>query len=163
VIERLTRGAIRRSASFVCGGGGSWILSASFKPTTPPAKPGGYHQRRNDRHSQCQLQRQPENSAGDQEEDRADDKQHKNYCDRGDCVHVQTSYFLLPTSYFLLPLFLVTRAHGCFDVAAHVEVAFEFDTERIARIHKIFEDDVDNVLVKDLHFTERVDIELQTL
>jgi len=69
-------------------------------------------------------------------------------------VTASTFTCLLPTAYCLCFPFLVTCAHGCFDVAAHIEVAFEFDAEGIAGIHKIFQDDVDDVLVKDFHFTE---------
>ena len=60
-------------------------------------------------------------------------------------------------------LFLVFRLDRRLDVSAHVKVAFNFYAERIAGVHKIFEDHVDDVLVKDLHVTKRIDVELQTL
>src|SRR5215813_13793918 len=75
---------------------------------------------------------------------------------------VQTAHCLLPTT-AASPLFLVSRPHRGLDVAAHVEVAFNLDAEWIAGVHEIFEDDVDDVLVEDFHFPERVDVELQTL
>src|SRR6185503_3902306 len=49
------------------------------------------------------------------------------------------------------------------DVAADVEVAFDLDAQRIAGRDKVFENDVDDVLVKDLYVAKRVDVELQTL
>src|SRR3712207_1333645 len=64
---------------------------------------------------------------------------------------------LLPAAFFL-----VTRAHGRLDVAAHVEVAFELDFDGVARAHEVFEYDVDDVLVEYLHVAERVYVELQT-
>jgi hypothetical protein len=48
-------------------------------------------------------------------------------------------------------LFLVARAHNGLDVAANVEVAFDFDAQGVAGRDKIFEDDVDDVLVENLH------------
>ena len=74
-------------------------------------------------------------------------------------IAVTTDVYLLLTAFGPA----ITRAHGCFDVAAYVEIAFEFYAERIARVHKIFEDHVDDVLVKNLHVAKRVDVELQTL
>ena len=70
-----------------------------------------------------------------------------------------TAYCLLPTAYCLLPtafrvLPSVIRAHGRFDVPAHVKVAFDLDAQRIAGFHKVFEHDVDYVLVKNLHVAE---------
>ena len=52
--------------------------------------------------------------------------------------------------------------HG-FDISANVKVAFDLHTQRIASLHKVFENDVDYVLVENLHVSKRVDIELQTL
>src|SRR5438093_1547160 len=74
----------------------------------------------------------------------------------------------LPTASCLLPpahclLFPITRAHSCLNISAHVEVAFDFYAQRIAGVHKIFEDHVDYVLVKDLNFAKRIDVQLQTL
>src|ERR671912_2996335 len=70
--------------------------------------------------------------------------------------------FRLLTPDFRL-LFAVARAHDGLDVAADVEVAFEFDADGVAGGDEVFEDDVDDVLVEDFHLAERVDVELQTL
>ena len=48
-----------------------------------------------------------------------------------------------------------------FDVSTNVEVAFDFHSQWIARGDEVFEDDVDHVLVENLHVTERVYVELQ--
>ena len=48
-------------------------------------------------------------------------------------------------------------------LSADVEVAFDLDAQRIAGGDEVFENDVDDVLVKDLHVAKRVDVELQTL
>src|SRR5215470_14358818 len=60
-------------------------------------------------------------------------------------------------------LFFVARLHRGFDIAAHVEVAFDLYAQWIAGVHKIFEDHIDDVFVKDLHVPKRIDVELQTL
>jgi hypothetical protein len=39
-----------------------------------------------------------------------------------------------------------------------VEIAFEFNPEGIARRDEIFEDDVDDVLVENLHLPKGVDV-----
>ena len=44
-----------------------------------------------------------------------------------------------------------------------MEVAFEFNSKRITRFYKVFENDIDHVLVEDLDLSERIDIELQAL
>src|SRR5215213_2690381 len=49
------------------------------------------------------------------------------------------------------------------DVATNVEVAFDLDAQWIAGRDEVFENDVDDVLVKDLHVAKRVYVELQTL
>src|SRR5436190_16345782 len=67
----------------------------------------------------------------------------------------------LPTAYCLL-LFIVC-ADNRFDVAANVEVAFDLDAYGVAGRDEIFQDDVDDVLVKNFHLAERVDIELEAL
>jgi hypothetical protein len=59
-------------------------------------------------------------------------------------------------------LFFVARLHRGFDIAAHVEVAFDPYAQWIAGVHKIFEDHIDDVFVKDLHVPKRIDVELQT-
>src|SRR5947209_16792545 len=71
------------------------------------------------------------------------------------------------TASCLLPLppavcLIVTGAHDRLDVAADVEVAFDVDFYGVARRDEVFEDDVDDVLVENLHVAERVDVELQT-
>jgi hypothetical protein len=57
----------------------------------------------------------------------------------------------------------VAGPHDGLDISADVEVAFDFDAQRIAGSDEVFQDDIDNVLVEDLHASERVDVELQTL
>src|SRR6266571_6092157 len=57
----------------------------------------------------------------------------------------------------------MVRPHRRFDISAHVEVAFNIDAQRIAGFHKVFENDIDRVFMKNLHFAKRVDIKLQTL
>ena len=44
-----------------------------------------------------------------------------------------------------------------------MKIAFDVHAQRITRGDEVFENDIDHVLVKDLHVTERVDVELQTL
>jgi len=51
----------------------------------------------------------------------------------------------------LLLLFLIARAHHRLDVSAHMKVSFNFHPQRIARAHKVFENHIDDVLVKDLY------------
>jgi hypothetical protein len=43
------------------------------------------------------------------------------------------------------------------------EVAFNIYAQRVAGVNKVLQDQVDDVLVKDLDVTERIDVELQTL
>ena len=62
-----------------------------------------------------------------------------------------SSSFCLLLSAFCL---LVFRAHGRLDVAAYVKVAFDLHSNRIAGFHKVLEDHVDYVFVKDLHFAK---------
>src|SRR2546423_7338203 len=57
----------------------------------------------------------------------------------------------------------MVRPHRRFDIPAHVEVAFNIDAQRIAGFHKVVENDINRVFMKNLHFAKRVDIELQTL
>jgi len=49
------------------------------------------------------------------------------------------------------------------DVSADVEVALDFDAQRVAGGDEVFEDDVDYVLVKNFDIPERVYVKLQTL
>jgi hypothetical protein len=44
-----------------------------------------------------------------------------------------------------------------------VEVAFDLNTQRIARLYKVLENHIDHVLVKDFNVPKRVDIEFETL
>src|ERR1051326_1580680 len=44
-----------------------------------------------------------------------------------------------------------------------MEVAFDLDTQWIAGGDEVFENDVDDVFVEDLHIAKRVYVELQTL
>src|SRR5262249_54146047 len=57
----------------------------------------------------------------------------------------------------------VFRLDRRFDVATHVKVAFNIHTQRIAGFYKIFENYIDDMLVKNLHVPKRVDVELQAL
>ncbi len=50
--------------------------------------------------------------------------------------------------------FPVARPHGRLDVSAHIKVAFDLHVDRIAGLHKVFEDHVDYVLVKNLHLAK---------
>lgn len=54
--------------------------------------------------------------------------------------------------------FLVFRAHGRLDVSADIKVAFNLHADRIAGLHKVFKNQVDYVLVKNLHRAKRIDI-----
>src|SRR5947209_5569519 len=72
------------------------------------------------------------------------------------------------TASCLLPLppavcLIVTGAHDRLDVAADVEVAFDLDFHGVARRDEVFEDDVDDMLVENLHVAERVDVKFQAL
>src|SRR2546425_10488000 len=72
-----------------------------------------------------------------------------------------SAYCYCPTAFcFLLS---IVRPHRRFDIPAHVEVAFYFDAQRIAGFHKVFENHINRVFVKDLYLAKRVDVELQTL
>src|SRR5207249_10408790 len=70
-------------------------------------------------------------------------------------------FCLLPSAYCLL--FSVVCAHCRLNVSAHIEIAFNLYAQRIARVHKIFEDQVDDMLVKNFYVAKRIDVELQTL
>jgi hypothetical protein len=48
-------------------------------------------------------------------------------------------------------LLLITRTHHRLNIAANVEVAFNLDTQRVTGAHKVFEDHVDYMLVKDFY------------
>ena len=51
-------------------------------------------------------------------------------------------------------LFLIAGAHRRLDVSAHVEIAFDLHAEWIARVYKVIEDDVDDVLVENFYFAK---------
>ena len=59
--------------------------------------------------------------------------------------------------------FDVACAHHSLDVSADVKVAFNLYAEWIAGGDEVFQDDIDHVLVEDLHVPERVYVEFQTL
>ena len=59
--------------------------------------------------------------------------------------------------------FRITRLHNCLDVPADVEITFDLHSERVACLDEIFENYVDNMLVKDLHFAKRIDVEFEAL
>src|SRR5688572_15400860 len=58
---------------------------------------------------------------------------------------------------------LIAGPHDGLDVSADVKISFDLHGQRIARCDEVFENDIDDVLVKDLHVAKRVDVELQTL
>ncbi len=57
----------------------------------------------------------------------------------------------------------IARANRRLDVPAHVEVALDLDAQRIAGLHKVFEDHIDDMLVKNFYLAKRIDVKLQTL
>ena len=59
--------------------------------------------------------------------------------------------------------FDVSGAHYCLDVSADVKVAFDVYAQWIAGGDEVFQDDIDHVLVEDLHVPEGVYVELQSL
>src|SRR5438477_3700423 len=75
-------------------------------------------------------------------------------------IHTKLSAYC-PSAHCLLVF--IARPNRCFDVAADVEVAFDFYAQRITGGDKIFEDQVDDMLVKDFYVAERINVELQTL
>jgi hypothetical protein len=60
----------------------------------------------------------------------------------------------------LFLLLFVTRAHGRLDISPHVKIAFKLYAQGVARVHKIFEDHIDDVLMKDLYVAKGIDVEL---
>jgi hypothetical protein len=58
----------------------------------------------------------------------------------------------VPASQQTALLFFVVSSDDRLNISAHVEVAFNLHAQWIARLNEILEDDVDNMLVKDLHF-----------
>jgi len=59
-------------------------------------------------------------------------------------------------------LFRVAGADDGLNVSPNMKITFDFDLQRIACLNEIFEEDIDDVLVKDFHFAKRIDVELQT-
>src|SRR6185503_142165 len=57
---------------------------------------------------------------------------------------------------------LIAGPHDGLDISTHVKITFDLHAQRIAGGDKVFENDVDDVLVKNLHVAKRVDVELQT-
>ena len=55
---------------------------------------------------------------------------------------------------FLLHSSSITGANDRLDVSANVKIAFDFDFERVARLNEIFQNDINDVLVKNLYFAE---------
>jgi hypothetical protein len=49
---------------------------------------------------------------------------------------------------------LIAGPHDGLYVSAHVKITFDLNAQRIAGGDKVFEDDIDDVLVKDLHVAE---------
>ena len=47
------------------------------------------------------------------------------------------------------------------DIAAHIEIAFDIDPQRITGAREVFEYAIDDVFVKYLHLSKRVDVELE--
>src|SRR5437867_7200004 len=133
------------------------------EPSLPPAINAAGNQQQHQDHNDCKLQRQTKHSpcdkqkGGDHQED--DDSGRDGSHHQIQSVADNTLSCLLPRG-LLLP---VTRAHGCFDVSAHIKVALNLYAQRIAGVHKIFENDIHYVLVKNLHVAERIDVKLQTL
>jgi len=80
------------------------------------------------------------------------------------CFEISYSaYCLLPTAYCLLPTaycLIVFCPYGRLDIAAHVKVAGDLHASWIAGVHKVFEDHIDDMLVKNLHVAKRIDIQL---
>src|SRR6185503_1967143 len=57
----------------------------------------------------------------------------------------------------------VPRSHNRLDVSANVEVSFNLNAQRVTGPDKILENHVDDVFMKDLHLSKRIDVELQAL
>src|SRR5687768_10916497 len=58
---------------------------------------------------------------------------------------------------------LIAGPHDGLNISADVKIAFDLHTQRITGGDEVFQNDIDDVLVKDLHVSKRVDVELQTL
>lgn len=59
--------------------------------------------------------------------------------------------------------FPVTGTDRGLNISAYVEVTFDLYAERVAGLHKVFEHQVNDVLMKNLHLAKRIDVELKTL
>src|SRR5438874_8800985 len=55
----------------------------------------------------------------------------------------------------------ITGTNDRFYVPAHVKIALDLDPLRVAGSNEIFENDVDDMFVKDLYFAKRIDVELE--
>ena len=67
----------------------------------------------------------------------------------------------LDIGHWTLDCFCITSFYDSLDVSANVEVAFNLHAQGIACLNEIFENDVDNVFVKNLHLSKRIDVQLQ--
>ncbi len=127
--------------------------SSRLKPTTPPAKRSAGKQSKDHRTHQCQLNRQTQNSSRDEQSEREENDYENQGC--GGCNHFN---IFEKVGCLRFPVGGLNRR---LNVSAHVKVACNLYAQRIARVHEIFEDHVDDVLVKDLYVAKRIDIELQ--
>ena len=57
----------------------------------------------------------------------------------------------------------VSSSHNRLDVSANVEVSFNLNAQRVTGADKVLENHVDDVFMKDLHLSKRIDVELETL
>jgi hypothetical protein len=55
----------------------------------------------------------------------------------------------------------IIRSNDSFDISAHVKIAFDLDSQWVARLYEIFEDHVYDMLVKNLYITKGIDVKLQ--
>ena len=60
-------------------------------------------------------------------------------------------------------LLLITRPHDCFDTAADVEVTDDFCLPRLARLNKILQHLIYNMLMKDTDISVEKEVLLQRL
>ena len=71
------------------------------------------------------------------------------------------SFCPLPTAHCSLSY--VPRSYNRLDVPANVKVAFKLHTQGVTSPDEVLENNVDDVFMKDLHLSKRIDVELQTL
>ncbi len=60
-------------------------------------------------------------------------------------------------------LLFVPRSHNRLDVPANVKVSLNLNAQRITGPDEVFENHIDDVFMKDLHLSKRIDVEFQTL